>query len=86
MKLKERGKNTSTVEILSVSPHGIWLYANGGEYLLSYEDFPWFKDAKISDIYAVKLHHSHHLEWKMLDIDIHLDSLKSPENFPLKYR
>lgn len=81
------GKRTSAapeVELLSVSPHGIWISVRSLEYLLSYGDYPWFRDARIGDIFDVQLLHGAHLRWPALDVDLHVDSLAHPERFPLK--
>lgn len=86
MKSSSVGTSTSEVEVLNISANGIWLYVKGKEYFLPYEDFPWFKDAHVSEIQRVKLLHGHHLHWTDLDVDLHLDSLEHLEHYPLKYR
>ncbi|MCX7117725.1 MAG: DUF2442 domain-containing protein [Legionellales bacterium] len=78
----KHGKLTSTIEI-HTTPFGVWLLLNDGEYFLSYEQFPWFVDAKLSDIFCVELLHHHHLHWQNLDIDLDLDSLINIEKYPL---
>jgi hypothetical protein len=78
-----RGKRTSAVEILNISSIGVWILVEGKEYLAAYDDFPWFKEAKIGEILAVEMPHSGHLYWPALDIDLAVDSLESPERFPL---
>jgi len=85
------GKRTSRArrreaEVLNVSPHGIWLDVRGQEYLLGYSGYPWFRDARIAEIFNVELLHGMHLRWPDLDVDIHLDSLRTPERFPLVSR
>ncbi len=82
---RKPGKSTSKVEVLNVSRNGLWLCVKPKEYFLSYKDFPWFKDAKISQIYNVTLHHGHHLRWKDMDVDLELQSLERPDLYPLKY-
>jgi hypothetical protein len=86
MKLKAVGKNTLAVEVTNVSAHGIWLIVNEREFFLSYNDFPWFKEAKINDILDVRLLHSGHLHWPLLDIDLELASLENKENYPLIFK
>ena len=86
MKSSNIGANASRPEILNISKDGIWLYAKRKEYFLPYENFPWFKDAKISDIYHVQASHRHHLYWPNLDVDLDLDSLENPDKYPLKYQ
>lgn len=83
MKLQKRGKSTSKSEILNVSEFGIWILILDQEYFLSYENFPWFKTATIEQIYDYELVHDRHLYWPALDVDISLESLKSPEKYPL---
>jgi hypothetical protein len=89
MKSSAVGKSTSRrpknggVEILSVSPHGMWLLIHGKEYLISFQANPWFRSARIDDLFSVELLHDKHLHWPALDVDLHLDSLEFPERFPL---
>lgn len=79
------GKNTS-VEVLNVSEHGLWLLVNDREYFLSHNEFPWFKEAKLKDICDVKLIHDQHLIWDKLNVDLHINSLKNLESYPLIYK
>ena len=85
MKLQALGKNTSKVEILNISPQGIWIYVSGKEYFLKYEDYPWFRDAKISAVYNIDLTSPNHLYWPDLDVDLEVESLGKPESYPLVY-
>lgn len=86
MKLKQAGKNISTVEIANISPLGVWIYLKDHEYFLDYDEFPWFSDSKIKEVMNVKLLSDSHLYWPDLDIDLHLDSIKNPRAFPLVYK
>lgn len=86
MKLQKLGKNISEVEILNISALGIWIYIKGKEYFLNIEDFPWFYNAKIAQILNVELHHDNHIHWPDLDIDLDIDTLESPEKYPLVYK
>jgi hypothetical protein len=70
-------------EVLNVSPHGLWLLVDGKEHFLDYEQFPWFKDAVVRQIFDVQFLHGHHLRWPQLDVDLELDSLGEPQNYPL---
>ena len=75
---------TSTeVEVTQISKHGIWLLLQDKEHFLSFDNFPWFKDASVSAIQKVELLNEHHLYWPALDIDLDVDSLELPEQFPL---
>ncbi len=82
----KNGIDTLEVEVLNISPHGIWLYVKGKEYFLSYQDYPWFKESKVTDICEVELLHDSHLHWPQLDIDLEIESLDNPEKYPLKYQ
>lgn len=86
MKSLEHGIRTSKVEVVHVSPHGIWLSVRGREYFLPYEGFPWFQDARLSQVNHVKLVHGRFLRWEDLDVELALDSLEHPERYPLKYQ
>ena len=86
MKLSTIGKSTLQVEVQDITRYGIWLYLKGSEYFLSYKNFPWFKDSKISEIYNVELRHQEHLHWPDIDVDIEIDSLKNPNNYPLIFK
>ncbi|MBF0464749.1 MAG: DUF2442 domain-containing protein [Nitrospirae bacterium] len=75
--------NTLDVEVTNISPFGIWLYLKDSEYFLPYEDYPWFKNARISQIFNVILQSPHHLYWPELDVDLSVESLKHPEKYQL---
>ena len=74
---------SNNIEVVQISLHGIWLFVQGIEYFLPYEDFPWFKNATIAQVHKVYLLHKTHLHWPQLDVDIELDSLTSLEKYPL---
>ncbi len=86
MRLQKRGTNTSKVEVLNISKDGFWLFVNSKEYFLPYRNFPWFQEAKVSEVYDVRLLRGHHLYWKDLDVDLELESLDHPERYPLKFK
>jgi hypothetical protein len=83
MKSATLGRSTSQVEITNVSPHGFWLFLQERELFVSFDAFPWFRDASIGEISRVELPSPHHLYWPELDIDLAVDSLTHPERFPL---
>ena len=86
MKSQTPGKDTSATEVLSIEVHGLWLFAGGKEYFLPYEEFPWFRAAKVSDVLNVQLLHGFHLYWPELDVDLDLNSLENTAETPLVYR
>jgi hypothetical protein len=85
MKSAKHGKSTSPVEVQGISKFGVWLFVQGEEYFLSHEEYPWFKNARVSEVMNVRLINGNHLEWPDLDVDLELESLVHPEKYPLKY-
>ncbi|MBD2652942.1 DUF2442 domain-containing protein [Synechocystis sp. FACHB-383] len=85
MSLGTLGKNISNLEVTHISSHGIWLLFGDNELFLSYEDFPWFKDASVKHILNVTEPTANHFYWPDLDIDLTLDIIKHPDRFPLAF-
>ena len=85
MKSPKLGTRTSDVEVTNIDSHGFWLFIKGKEYFLPYEEYPWFKDARIRHILNVELLHENHLHWPDLDVDLSLDTLEAPHKYPLIY-
>jgi uncharacterized protein DUF2442 len=83
MKSAVRGKPISEVEVTNVSGHGFWLLTGERELFLSFEQFPWFKDASVGQIANVELPAPGHLYWPDLDVDLAVESIEHPERFPL---
>ncbi len=82
MKSATRGKGASRVEVTNVSAHGFWLLLDGRELFVSFEDFPWFRDATIRQLTNVERLGADGLRWPDLDVDLHVDSILHPENYP----
>ncbi|MGA2060306.1 MAG: DUF2442 domain-containing protein [Thermoguttaceae bacterium] len=85
MKSSVSRKNTSHVEVQDISKNGIWIFVNEQEYFLPYKEYPWFKDAKVSEIQNIRISHGSHLHWPDLDVDLELEILQHPEKYPLIY-
>ena len=83
MKSATLGKNTSGVEVTNISRHGFWLLVADEELFVSFKEFPWFKDASVSEILNVEWPQPHHLYWPGLDVDVAVESIRNPEKFPL---
>jgi hypothetical protein len=79
------GAGTFQVEVTNIDSFGFWLLVHDREYFLPYEDFPWFRKARIEEILNVELLHGDHLHWPSLDVDLCLESLAHPEDFPLRF-
>jgi len=82
------GTNTSAVEVTNISAHGFWILdgSSGQELFLSFQDFPWFADATISQIREVRREGAAVFHWPSLDVDLDLERIRHPERFPLTSR
>jgi hypothetical protein len=83
MKSETLETGTSEVEVTQISKHGIWVLIGEKERFLSFENFPWFKDASVSAIHNVELLNEHHLYWPDMDVDLAIESIEDPGRFPL---
>ena len=83
MKSATLGKSTSGAEVTNISRHGFWLLVADEELFVSFKEFPWFKDASVSEILNVEWPQPHHLYWPDLDVDVAVESITHPEKFPL---
>jgi hypothetical protein len=80
------GTSISAAEITNISAHGVWLLAGDKEFFMSYEEFPWFRDAPVAKILDVQEVSPGHFYWPALDVDLTAESIEHPEGFPLKAR
>ena len=87
MKSSNVGSSTTPtrVEVVHVSKHGFWVSVDDEELFLSFEQYPWFETATVASGFNVELMHGFHLRWPDLDVDLELDSLRHPENYPLRF-
>jgi hypothetical protein len=83
MKSKLHGTSVSPAEVTNISSNGIWILIESQELFLAFEHFPWFQEASIKKILHVEMPSKNHLYWPELDIDLEVDSILYPENYPL---
>ena len=76
-------EDTGSVSVRSIMPDGIFLSVYGNDYYLSYNRLPWFRDAKLSDIFNVSMMGDDAIRWEARDVDLEIDSLMHPEKYPL---
>jgi len=43
----ESGSVTSGVEVVQLTPFGLWIDLAGKEYFLDHRDYPWFQKAPL---------------------------------------
>jgi hypothetical protein len=77
------GANISQVEVTNISQHGFWILLNDEELFLSFSEFPWFRDVAVGKILHIELPSPNHLYWPELDVDLAVESIRHPEQFPL---
>ena len=78
------GNNTSAIEVTNISAHGVWILAHDRELFMSYDDFPWFKDQTVKSILNVEEPSKGHFYWPDLDVDLSVDIIENPGQYPLK--
>ncbi len=71
-------------QITSVEKDGFWLLTNDGEFFIAFEQYPTFRKATVEQIFNFRESFGD-LHWDDLDIDIELEALKHPEQYPLKF-
>lgn len=77
------GNATFAVEVTHISQHGLWLLLGNEELHLPFTQFPWFKQATVEQIVTVERPSADHLYWPLLDVDLSVDSIRRPDDFPL---
>jgi hypothetical protein len=80
------GTATSEVEVSLASNKGFWLLLGDEELFVAYDEFPWFKKATVEQLLTVEWPARDHLYWPLLDVDLSVESIRRPEEFPLRSR
>jgi len=83
MKSSINGKTILGAEVSHIDNHGMWVAVGSMEYFLPFVEYPWFKDATISRILDVQLLHESHLYWPQLDVDLEIECIQNPQQYPL---
>lgn len=78
--------NKTKVEVVHISPIGLWLFADGSEFFVNFCDYPDLLNATIKQLNSVTMDSMGDFHWEELDIDIERDSLEEPEKYPLYFR
>ena len=77
------GTPTLAAEVTHISKHGFWVLLGDEELLLSFSEFPWFRQATIDQLCTIEWPTPDHLYWPQLDVDLSVESIRHPEQFPL---
>ena len=64
------------------SRHGVWLLIGAEEFFLPYEYFPWFEGCSAEEL-EFEQPTPGHFYWPELDVDLTLDMITHPEDYPL---
>ena len=73
----------SEVEVSLASNKGFWLLLNNEELFVPYTEFPWFRQATMEQLTTVEWPAPNHLYWPLLDVDLAVESIRNPGQFPL---
>ncbi|OGO37294.1 MAG: hypothetical protein A2W35_02260 [Chloroflexi bacterium RBG_16_57_11] len=86
MSSSQPSADNSYSEVTNISVSGFWFIVDNQEYFVPFADYPGFRDATVTQIYAVQRLSDRQLHWPELDIDIELDALDHPDQYPLVFR
>ncbi len=78
------GTVTLEAEVTNISGHCFWLLLGSEELAVPFSEFPWFAKATVAQITDVQRPSHDHLYWPQLDIDLSIESIRSPAAFPLR--
>lgn len=80
----KHGVTSSELEVTHISKHGVWLLVGDRELFMPYDEFPWFMNAPIGGVLNVVQQGEGHLYWPDLDVDLSIESIDNPMEYPLK--
>ena len=80
------GTVTSPIEVVQLTPQGVWLAYHDREFFLDHDQFPWFQDATASQVFNVQEISPEHFYWPDIDVDLNLERILHPDRFPLVAR
>ncbi len=86
MNLSTPGTGISVSEVTNITQHGFWLLVDDKEYFVPFDDYPVFRSATVTQIYAVERIGLDQLFWPALDADVELRALEHPESYPLVFK
>jgi len=85
MSSSQPGADISFSEVTNISVLGFWFLVDDQEYFVPFADYPAFREATVAQIYAVQRLSDRQFYWPDLDIDIELDALDHPDQYPLVF-
>jgi hypothetical protein len=91
-RLEQRGTSISgpdslpDCQVSAVDAIGLWLLVGDREYLIPFADYPQFREARVEQVFAVRMISPQQMRWETLDIDVELEALTMPEHYPLVWQ
>jgi len=83
--VKTPGMNTleNKTCFINLTGEGINILVHGHEYFLEFTDFPWFEYCNVTELRNITAD-KWGVYWNDLDIDLSIESIETPEKFPVK--
>jgi len=72
--------------VTTITETGFTVRVEGRDLFVAFDQFPWFRHARVSDLFHVELAGPEHLRWPTIDADLSVRSIEHPEEFPLVSR
>lgn len=85
MASRKLGMNIGGAEVTTITAEGFTLRLDGQDHFLSFDEYPWFREATAEEIRAVERPFRGDLHWEELDVQLHEESLFHPERYPLRF-
>ena len=76
-------KNGMPIYVKNITSTGLELHLNNEDFFIPFIRVPWFQQAKVEDVFNVRMNGLDEIRWDKLDIDLDVNSLKYPEKYPL---
>lgn len=69
--------------VTEIRETGFTVRVEGRDLFVAFDQFPWFRHARVEDIFRVELAGPDHLHWPAIDADLALRAIEHPDEFPL---
>ncbi|MFA6032405.1 MAG: DUF2442 domain-containing protein [Myxococcota bacterium] len=84
--LNRPGTGILPAEITGISTSGFWVLVGDEELFVAFTDYPAFLSATVGQIMDFKMPAPGQIHWPLLDVDIELEALRRPQEFPLAFK
>lgn len=86
MNSSNSGISTLDCRVTDINGLGLFVLVQGKEYFIPFREYPRLLHSKVSELTNVIFLPPYQLRWEDLDVDIEIQALEQPENFPLIFR